>query len=228
MNIDEQRTQQLMAAYPVLASLPEATRTQLLQHSRWITVAAATVLFDERQRCEAFPFVIEGSVRVMKTSASGRELPLYRVTRGETCVISSSCMLASEPYNVRGVSEVQTVLMLLPNADFNALLVEAEFRRFVFHLFAERIAELMQLVEDVAFHRLDERLAACLLGKGPLLHLTHQQLADELGSVREMISRLLKGFASQGLVQLGREQIRILDPAGLRRLGGGAHPPGAA
>ncbi|MBP7488866.1 MAG: winged helix-turn-helix domain-containing protein, partial [Azospira sp.] len=93
------------------------------------------------------------------------------------------------------------------------------FRDFVFHLFSERLAELMQLVEEVAFHRLDQRLAKLLLAKnGDTLHATHQQLAEELGSVREIVSRLLKGFAAQGLVALGREQIGILDRNGLKSL----------
>ena len=98
------------------------------------------------------------------------------------------------------------------------MLGEAAFRDFVFALFSERMAELMQLVEEVAFRKLDQRLAALLLGKGRVVHVTHQQLADELGSVREMVSRLLKGFAEQGLVRLGREQVEVLDAAGLRKM----------
>jgi CRP/FNR family transcriptional regulator len=101
---------------------------------------------------------------------------------------------------------------------FDEVLAEPAFRDFVFALFSERMAELMQLVEEVAFRKLDQRLAALLLGKGRMLRTTHQQLADELGSVREMVSRLLKGFAEQGLVRLGREQVEVLDPAGLRRM----------
>ena len=162
-----------------------------------------------------------GSIRVSKTSANGRELPLYRVTPGETCVISSSCLLGNEDYNARGIAETETEMVMLPQADFNALLAEPAFRGFVFHLFADRIADLMQLIEEVAFHKLDQRLATLLLGKGRLVHTTHQHLADELGSVREIISRLLKGFAAQGLVKLSREQVEILDPAGLRRIAGG-------
>jgi CRP/FNR family transcriptional regulator len=80
--------------------------------------------------------------------------------------------------------------------------------------FAERIAELMQLVEEVAFHRLDQRLAKLLVARGESIQVTHQALAEELGSVREMVSRLLKGFAVQGLVRLGREQITVIDGAG--------------
>ena len=112
-------------------------------------------------------------------------------------------------------------MVMLPKAVFDELLGEPAFRGFVFHLFADRIADLMQLIEEVAFHKLDQRLAALLLGKGRVLHTTHQQLADELGSVREMVSRLLKGFAAQGLVKLGREQVALIDPAGLRRVAGG-------
>ncbi|MBD5802104.1 transcriptional activator FtrB [Azoarcus sp. Aa7] len=206
------------AHYPMIAALPEAARRRLLAAGRWARVPAGTLLFDDRQACEGFPFVVEGSVRVVKCAPNGRELPLYRVTPGETCIISSSCLLGHEDYNARGIAETDTVLLMLPKPEFDALLAEPAFRSFVFHLFAERIADLMQLIEEVAFHRLDQRLAAQLLGKGRLLHVTHQQLADELGSVREFVSRLLKGFAAQGLVKLSREQVEILDPAGLRRI----------
>ena len=184
-------------------------------------VPAGAMLFDDRQACEGFLFVVEGSVRVSKCAPNGRELPLYRVGPGETCIISSACLLGHTPYNARGVTETDTTLLLVPNADFQALLGEAAFRDFIFQLFSERIADLMQLIEEVAFRKLDQRLAALLLGKGRSVHTTHQQLADELGSVREIVSRLLKGFAEQGLVALAREQVDIVDPAGLRRIAGG-------
>ncbi|SEF48091.1 Crp/Fnr family transcriptional regulator [Thauera chlorobenzoica] len=208
--------------YPVLAALSPSGRRCLLEAARWMRVPGGTCLFDEHQACAGFPFVVDGSIRVVKSAPNGRELPLYRVGAGETCILSTSCLLGREDYRARGVTESDTVLMLLPQAVFEDLLGERPFREFVFHLFAERIAELMQLIEEVAFRRLDQRLAAQLLGKGRTLHLTHQQLADELGSVREIVSRLLKGFADQGLVRLGREQVEILDPAGLRRVASGA------
>ncbi|HNQ75490.1 MAG TPA: Crp/Fnr family transcriptional regulator [Pseudothauera hydrothermalis] len=208
----------LTALYPVLDGLPAAARARLEASARWMRLPAGQVLFDDHQACEGFPFVVEGSVRVSKCAPSGRELPLYRVAPGETCIISSSCLLGQENYNARGVTESDTLLMVLPKAVFDELLGEPAFRSFVFHLFAERIADLMQLIEEVAFRKLDQRLAALLLGKGRVLNVTHQQLADELGSVREIVSRLLKGFAADGLVRLAREQVEILDPAGLRRL----------
>lgn len=211
-------TTQLDARYPVLADLSAPARTRLVHSAQWMRVPAGAMLFDDRQACEGFPFVVEGSVRVSKCAPSGRELPLYRVGPGETCIISSSCLLGHEDYNARGVTESDTLLMLLPKAVFDEMMGERPFRDFVFHLFAERIADLMQLIEEVAFRKLDQRLAALLLGKGRVLHVTHQQLADELGSVREIVSRLLKGFAEQGFVRLAREQVEIIDAAGLRQL----------
>ncbi len=208
----------LVALYPVLGKLPGALQQRIIDGMQTMAVAPATTVFDEHQPCRGFPFVLEGAIRVVKLSAGGRELPLYRVLAGESCIISSSCLLGHADYNARGVSEGVTTLALLPRPLFDEMLGEPGFREFVFRLFSERMAELMQLVEEVAFRKLDQRLAALLLGKGRVVHATHQQLADELGSVREMVSRLLKGFAEQGLVRLGREQVEVLDAAGLRRL----------
>ena len=210
----------LQALYPVLDALPPALRADVDAQARTLSVPAGTVLFDERQPCQGFPFILTGGIRVFKPHMNGRELPLYRVLPGESCIITSSCLLGHRDYNARGVAEGETTLMLLPRALFDPLLDQPAFRDFVFQLFSERIADLMQLVEEVAFRKLDQRLAGLLLGKGKLVHATHQQLADELGSVREIVSRLLKGFAAQRLVKLGREQIEILDPGGLRRLAG--------
>jgi CRP/FNR family transcriptional regulator, anaerobic regulatory protein len=208
----------LLELYPVLAQIPKALSRRLFGQIESVTVSVGAVLFDERQACQGFPFVLGGAIRVVKPAANGRELPLYRVLPGESCIITSSCLLGHADYNARGVTESETTLVLLPRDLFDQLIDEPAFRDFVFRLFSERIADLMQLVEAVAFHKLDQRLAGLLLGKGKIVKATHQQLADELGSVREMISRLLKNFADQGLVRLAREQVEILDPAGLRRI----------
>jgi CRP/FNR family transcriptional regulator len=211
-------TEELQALYPVLARLPDPLVQSVVDALQTMEVPAGTAVFDEHQPCRGFPFVLAGAIRVVKTAANGRELPLYRVVPGESCIISSSCLLGRADYNARGITEGPTTLALLPRALFEQLLAQPAFRDFVFALFAERMADLMQLVEEVAFKKLDQRLAGLLLGKGRMVHATHQQLADELGSVREMVSRLLKGFAEQGLVRLGREQVELLDPAGLRRV----------
>ena len=213
--------QKLLAQlYPILDALPAALRGKILSQAQAVAVPAGTLLFDERQPCSGFPFIVKGSIRVLKPAANGRELPLYRVLPGETCIITSSCLLGHADYNARAVAETDTTLMLLPRPLFEELIAQPAFRDFVFRLFSERIADLMQLIEEVAFRRLDQRLAGLLLGRGKRLNTTHQQLADELGSVREIVTRLLNGFAGQGLVRLGREEVEILDSAGLRRISG--------
>lgn len=216
----DKKEMNLAELYPVVADLPAEDRHRLESRLTRITVASGAVLFDERQPCQGFPFVFSGMIRVVKAAANGRELPLYEVLPGESCIISSSCLLGHADYHARGIAVGETSLGLLPLEEFERLLSLPPFRRFIFALIAERLAELMQLVEEVAFRKLDQRLAARLLGRGRIVHLTHQQLADELGSVREMVSRLLKNFAEQGLVRLSRNEIEILDAPGLRRIAG--------
>lgn len=208
----------LSKTYPVINELPEAARDKLLAALNPLSLPARTQVFDEHQPCGGFPFVISGAIRVIKAAPNGRELPLYRVLPGETCFITASCLLGHQEYNARGETEMDTLVLMLSKQVFEEMLVHEPFRRFVFLLFSERVADLMQLVEEVAFMRLDQRLAALLLGHGREVRTTHQQLAQDLGSVREIVSRLLKGFEHRGLVKLRRETIEILDPAGLRQL----------
>lgn len=211
--------EKLLDLYPWLTEVPAARRATLLQPAALLRLPAGCGIFAERERCRGFPLLLSGSIKVVKSAPNGREMLLYRVDPGDTCIISSSCLLGHAPYTARGITESAVEMLVVDAETFDELLAgNRAFRDFVFHLFAERIAELMQLVEEVAFHRLDQRLARLLLARGDELRVTHQTLADELGSVREIVSRLLKGFAAQGYVVLGREQIDILDPAGLRRL----------
>src|SRR5574343_1511383 len=210
----------LLAQYPALAGLPAERLAPLLRPEAVMQLPAGTQVFAEHQPCQGFPLLLDGSIKVIKLAASGRELMLYRVVPGGSCIISSSCLLGHTDYNARGIAETPLTLLALPVREFAALMVEhAPFRDFFFHLFTERIGELMQLVEEVAFARLDQRLAKLLLARNEtVLNVTHQQLADELGSVREIVSRLLKGFAAQGLVTLGREQVTLINRDGLQNL----------
>ncbi|WP_428825869.1 Crp/Fnr family transcriptional regulator [Azonexus sp. IMCC34842] len=212
--------QRLLNLYPALSGLPAERLAALLQPGAIMHLPTGTAVFAEHQPCQGFPLLLEGRIKVVKLAASGRELMLYRVGPGGSCIISSSCLLGHTEYNARGIAETPLTLLALPVPAFAALMLEhAPFRDFVFHLFAERIGELMQLVEEVAFARLDQRLAKLLLARNEaVLNVTHQQLADELGSVREIVSRLLKGFSAQGLVTLGREQLSIVDRAGLQKM----------
>lgn len=218
----ENLPQLLLALYPALRSLPVEQLATVCRETALLKLPAGAQLFAERQSCQGFPLIVAGEIKVVKSSTAGRELLLYRVKPGGSCIITSSCLLGHSPYTARGIAETTLSLLLLPTSMFDRLIAEnGLFRDFVFHLFAERIAELMQLVEEVAFLRLDQRLARLLLAKGETIHTTHQALAEELGSVREIVSRLLKGFAAQALVTLGRERITVIDGPGLQQLAQG-------
>jgi CRP/FNR family transcriptional regulator, anaerobic regulatory protein len=212
--------EKLLKLYPALAGLAQERLDRLLPAQATMHLPAGTQVFAEHQPCQGFPLLLDGSIKVVKQASSGRELMLYRVAPGGSCIISSSCLLGRTDYNARGIAETPLTLQILPLGEFSRLLVDhTPFRDFVFHLFAERIGELMQLVEEVAFARLDQRLAKLILARNSdTLNVTHQQLADELGSVREIVSRLLKGFAAQNLVSLSREQLTVTDRGGLQKL----------
>jgi CRP/FNR family transcriptional regulator len=215
---DNDAQSRLLNLYPMLRELQDAERDALLASATVAHVPAGTVLFDENQPCQGFPLLLSGSIRVVKASPNGRELQLYRVMPGESCILTSGCLLGHTRYQARGVSETPLEMVLLPAASFHALFGKHEaFRNYVFLLFSDRLTDLMQLVSAVAFQKLDQRLAQLLVSKPSPIHATHQSLADELGSAREIVSRLLKGFAEQGWVKLGRELIEVTDAAALRK-----------
>jgi CRP/FNR family transcriptional regulator len=214
----DSRTQALtLERYPMLRDLSAEQLDELLSGAAFMRVPAGTVMFDEDQPCKGFPLLLSGSVRIVKAAASGRELHLYQVLPGDSCILTSSCLLGHANYRARGIVEEDIEIVVLPRGAFQSLMTRLEsFREHVFSTFSERLTDLMQLVSAVAFQKLDQRLAALLLSRPSPMRITHQALADELGSVREMISRLLKNFADQGWLKLGREQIEVVDPAALK------------
>jgi CRP/FNR family transcriptional regulator, anaerobic regulatory protein len=218
MNTPEMKSR-LLHLFPVFQKLPAVAVEEIVRGASLRQAPSGTVLFEAASPCTGFPMLIEGNVRVVKAAPNGREVQLYRITPGESCLLSSSCLLGGSDYSATGIAETAVTMLALPPTVFHRLLAEHKpFRDYVFGLFSERLADLMSLVEAITFHKLDQRLAALLLGKGELVRATHQGLADELGSVREMVSRLLANFQDRGWVALGREQIRITDAAALRRL----------
>ena len=220
-----QRTMQpdtLTQLYPALAEIPADEREAVLATQAQVaSVPAGTLLFEEGAPCGGFPFVLSGSVRVERGAPNGRSLELYRVTPGELCVVSTSCLFGSHLLTAHGQATEATELVLLSPAGFERWVAYPAFRRYVFGIFADRLADLMALAEAVAFQRLDQRLASALLGHGATLRLTHQALADELGTAREIVTRLLKRFEQQGWLSLGRERIELKDAAALRQVAAG-------
>mgnify|MGYP003738900187 CR=1 FL=1 len=212
----------LLPLYPVLAELPPGLLHGVLaSHATLLPVPAGQALFGEGQPCQGFPMVLSGEVRVARGDPQGRAIELYRVGPGELCVASTSCLFGQTLLVAHGHTVAATELVLLSPAGFEQWTVAAPFRRFVFGLFADRLADLMALAEAVAFQRLDQRLASALLGHGAVVHGTQQALADELGTVREIVTRLLKRFERAGWVRTGRERVDIIDAAALRALAAG-------
>jgi CRP/FNR family transcriptional regulator len=216
--ITQEIKDRLFKQYPMLLDLPAADQAELLATASVMHLTAGTIVFDENQSCQGFPLLLTGSIHVIKAAPNGRELQLYSVDPGESCILTSSCLLGHTKYKARGVARQVTELVVLPPEAFRRLIsIHEPFRDYIFSLFSERLTDLMQLVSAVAFQKLDQRLAVLLVAKPAPIHTTHQALADELGSVREIISRLLKSFAEQGWIKLGREQIEIVDAVALKK-----------
>lgn len=216
----------LVAAYPLLAELPEALRDELIAHAALHEFREGAAIFGEHQGCSGLPLVLQGAVKVFKRSESGREIVLYRVGRGETCILTSSCLLGGSDYSADGVAEGALQLAMVPAGVFQRMIAESPaFRGFLFATLSGRLSGLMERVERLAFHRLDRRIAEFLIERYDAgfhsLSMTHQQIADEIGSVREMVTRTLGQLAEQGLVELSRAGVRIADADGLRALAAG-------
>ncbi|MBK8047675.1 MAG: Crp/Fnr family transcriptional regulator [Anaerolineales bacterium] len=211
----------IVGLYPVLGqlspSLREAVRLDLIS----VNAPVGHLLFDLDSACSLFLLPASGAVRVVKPAVSGREILLYRVLPGDSCVLTVSCLLGHATYPARGIVEHEISGVALSQALFNRLVGESSaFRTFVFRYFAGRVAELMELVEEVAFGPMDQRLANYLVERGPVVRATHQLIADEIGTVREVVSRRLKQLEAGGLVRLERGQVVVVDAVRLQRMAG--------
>lgn len=213
------------ASFAGLSRLKDDVKRALLKESRVASVPQGAIIFGPGKAPENLLLLLDGTVRVQQTSETGREVVLYRVSAGESCVLTTACLLAYEDYSAEGVAESDLRAVLVPQRTFDDLIARSpEFRRFVFTAYARRITDLFQVIEEIVFRRVDLRLAQKLLqladGEGAL-QATHHSLALELGSAREVISRQLQEFQRRGWLELGRGTIRITAPAALRRFGQG-------
>lgn len=212
--------------YPVLRALSPELARELHRNSRAVEVPAGTTAFDVDSPCEGLTLITRGAVRVFRSGPQGREILLYRVRPGESCILSVGCLLGRSAYPATGVVESDLAGVVVPRDLFERLVAETPaFRTWVFELFAARVSTLLQLVEEVAFHRLDRRIAAFLARRAretgsTEIGMTHQELADQVGSVREIVSRALESLESRGAVSLGRGRITLVRPSALRELAG--------
>jgi len=182
-------------------------------------IPEGTTVFRQGQACTHYLLVTEGSVRVFARSASGKEVVLYHVGPGEICVITTSCLLSDVPYPAEAVAETEVRVKVIAKSEFDRLLATSPaFREFVFAAFGGRLVGLISLVEQIALESIQNRLAAYLLRRsrdGGAVTATHQEMAETIGSAREVVSRTLKSFAALGLVRVARGRLEVLDRAGL-------------
>ncbi len=202
--------------------LPRAVRDRLLNEATTLRFDQGARVFSPDKRPDNLLFLVQGRLRVSQTNEAGREIVLYRVEAGESCVLTTACILAEEAYSAEGIAETPLVAVALPREAFDRLAAEEPaFRRFVFAAYSRRLLDLIHVVDEVAFGRIDVRLAARLLALGEGLveiAATHEDLARELGTAREVISRTLQDFQKRGLVGQTRGRVRLLDKAGLRKI----------
>ncbi len=196
---------------------------QMRRQAQVVEFPADYEVFRRGDTCRNYLVVIDGSVRVQALSPGGREVTLYRVVDGQSCVITTSCLISREDYPAEGVTESETTVLVLSQGVFKELLNKSEaFRRFVFTSQGQRLGDLIHRVEDVAFGRVDARLARLLAGRsesgGGKVSATHQQLAVELGTAREVVSRHLKLFERKGWIIVRRGAVEILDPTALAEI----------
>ncbi|MBL27802.1 MAG: Crp/Fnr family transcriptional regulator [Rhodospirillaceae bacterium] len=213
-------TKELLERFPALQGLDADSVAILEQSSRVAVLPVGARPFEAGMECSNYLMVANGRIRVQQVSESGREIVLYRVGAGETCVLTTACLLAHESYSAEAIAETEVTALVVPRAAFDRLLASSKsFRDFVFLAYASRITDLMLLVEEVAFGHMDIRLAQRLLelsDRGDSLAITHQDLAVELGTAREVISRQLKEFERRGWIRLERGRIEIVDRDELR------------
>lgn len=205
-----------------LAALAPSLRTRLTARSEVITLPKDTVIFSPHTPPNRLLFLLNGTVRVQKLSEQGREIVLYRVHAGESCVMTTACLLAYEEITAEGIAETDVTAAAIPKAIFDETIAQSStFREFVFSAYARRITELFHVIEEIAFQRIDIRLAEKLLqlqDDNQQIRTTHQQLAAELGTAREVISRQLNDFQRRGWITLTRGMIAINTPTALQHL----------
>lgn len=190
-----------------------------------MALAKGAWVFREHEGCGRIGFVLEGSIKVFKEHTSGRSITLYRLGSGDSCILSMSCAMANPIHQASAIVEDDCRILTVTTDDFRKLMDRsAAARDYVFGLFASRLTDVLLLLEEVVFRRMDERLASILLEHAVRLgtnelHTTHEVLAEEAGTAREVVTRVLREFVASDLVHVRRGVITILDRKGLARIG---------
>lgn len=215
----------ILSCFEFFQKAPPELQAEMERTSSYVSLPEATYCFYEADQCKAIALLGAGLVRVYKSSPEGREVTLYHVGPGDLCLLTLQAALSGEKFAATAVTRTGVEALLLPVEAFRSWVDRYAFlRSLVFATMSKRVAELMVLVQEIAFRRLDQRLAAFLLerldgdGDDRGIAVTHERIATELGTAREVVSRLLKDLEHLGIVELGRGELRVRDRGGLTRM----------
>ncbi|MBK5965741.1 Crp/Fnr family transcriptional regulator [Thiocystis minor] len=221
-DISQQR--RLIERFAFLSDGGTALREPFFAQAKVATLPVDHIICRDGGQCSQLALVLAGTARIYKLGENGREITLYRVEAGQSCVVTASCILSQRPFPAFAVCETEVEAAVVSQADVQRWLTSSShWRDFIFAQVAERIGEVFSVLDAVLFQPLDQRLAALLLHRfgrsrlgaspGGILYVTHQELAVELGSSREVVTRMLREFERAGALLTGRGQIELLDPS---------------
>lgn len=209
---------------PYWKNLSDDERAFVRDNAALPSYQAGSMIFGSSTACLGMIYVIRGSIRVYFLSDEGREVTLFRLSAGDSCVLSAACVIEEIGFDTQmAVEEDCDLLVVRPNA-FAALAERNIYVRcYLFEAATERFSAVMWVMREILFSRFDQRLASFLLRESARLdtdelHMTHEQIAQQVSSAREVVARMLKRFAAEGLVEMSRGQVKIADRAGLRKL----------
>jgi len=213
-----------LSCFQGLSQITDPIWFDAVRAAKEVTIPPGTLVLRKGDACQNFLFLVQGTVRVYEITESGREIVLYRVRAGEMCILTITNLLEQTAYSASAITEDEVRVISIPMQYFQSAMEHSQnFRTFIMSSLARRLSDVMRLVEQVTFQRLDLRLA-CLLGQlfgqrnVSHLSVTHQQLASDLGTTREVVSRLLKEFERMGCIRLSRGQIELVSEDALARL----------
>ena len=218
--ITTQQFERLVQALPFLSHADPGLLREFQQAASFMRIPEGQDVFVEGDRVDAIALLISVVVRVYKIGETGRELTLYRFGNSESCILTANAILSQQNFPAVATVEKSAEAVMIPADIFRDWVRRYDlWREFVFDLLSQRLVSVMAIVEEVAFRRMDVRLAAFLSDRtrqASLIHITHQEIASELGSSREVISRLLEDFSAEGILRPARGAIEVLNPQALR------------
>jgi len=218
--LDQKQLSRMMLAMPILQQADDSLINELKREAQFMKIPAGHDVFVDGDRVDAIALLISGVVRVYKIGETGREITLYRFGLGQSCILSANAIMSQKSFPAIATVEENAEAVMIPSDVFREWVNKYDlWRAFVFDLLSERLSTVMMIVDEVVFKRMDRRVASLLLNQAkvqnPML-VTHQEIAAELGSSREVISRILEDFSKDELIDSGRGTIEVLDFEGLK------------